>query len=112
MKPSEILRGAAQRVNQGWCRGTLRDKHNNVCSIGALKDTLQAEGLDPLAAPYEYWRAAEALAKAFREQFPDYAPGLLRLDAETQIWRYNDYAVPDKDAVIACMEKAANNLEA
>lgn len=114
MEASELLREAARRVEQGWCRGALQDAEGNVCSLGALKHADELH--EPLLHPFfgarspQYDAAAEALAGTFDEQYPEARP--LEEDAENRIWQYNDLFVPDKYAVIAAMEKAANNLEA
>lgn len=107
MDASEILRTAAQHVENGWCRGRLQDLNGNVCSLGALQ-----KAADWNASPH-YWAATEALAKTYAEQYSDKPPNVwLVPDPETMVWHYNDHVVSGKDAVIAAMEKAANSLEA
>ena len=120
---AEILRGAAREVEKGWCRGMVHSYDGDVCAIGALRRAGRVTQGDLLrGVSPEYEKAARALAGTFVEQYPDqdlselppmHAGGLPEeLAPESVIWRYNDLVVPDKFAVVAAMEKAANSLEA
>lgn len=121
MEAPEILRDAAARLADGWCRGAY-EQDGKLCSMGAMFAAYygnariferELPSVDELSSPLA--AACRELAAVLAEQFDADHPlaptELSGVDATFAIAAANDKYARDAAEMIACMEKAAANIE-
>lgn len=123
MKAEEILRRGAEVLGEhGWHRGGFMGSFGTVCVMGAMRYALRGTTVYPRLDHLEYDRALAELAQVFKDQYgviepqgvsvtsfalsPSESPSDFAIVAEV-----NDNMAKDPSEIIACMEKAAVNLE-
>jgi hypothetical protein len=117
MNASEALSAAAREVESGWARMTYKTCNGELCSIGALRKVIfgkvhpTMDELEQYPLNAIYRQAQSALRKTMCEQFdPDRTIPPKQNDPST-IALINDVFASNKEEIIACMEKAAIEVE-